>query len=489
MRLASPNEVRTISREDLGLYNAVVVGGVYEFDRSEVDPKSPRSFIGPLQHCIDTHPPLSVVIKDKHTDKPFYERVPTVDLHDHISIMNDDRGGRSNQPSSETVAIEQVLPYILDQPLPSSSPPWRLVVLPLSSPEADRSRCLVVFAFSHALADGIGGLAFHRTFLAALRSGTNGHDTALYDTPKAELKPPFDTPERLPISWGFLLAPLLATILPQWIADKLGLRADVAGVNPGTWTGSPIFCDPNNLTSRVKLLEINASKLRGALARSKENGAKLTAVIHQLIVRAVSMALPDREATNFVSQTAVNMRRALGISGDEMGLFVNGYYETHPRVDGPDAALSDEAWAAARSMTAKLVESATTLADQPLGLLRYVPSMRKWTTGKLGQRRDCSWEVSNLGAVCDTEANRTTNVHRCKMTKMLFCQPANPTGPPIAFNVASVDRGSLLFAISWQSGALGMPEDAEREFIDAVSTSIRDGFYALGREALSGKGF
>jgi hypothetical protein len=81
-----------------------------------------------------------------------------------------------------------------------------------------------------------------------------------------------------------------------------------------------------------------------------------TATIHQAFVRALSKAIPRSEATNFVSETAVNMRRAVGIAEYEMGFFVNGWYEYHDREDNWMSPWSEKDWASARSLTEKLAE-------------------------------------------------------------------------------------------------------------------------------------
>ena len=79
----------------------------------------------------------------------------------------------------------------------------------------------------------------------------------------------------------------------------------------------------------------------------------------------------------------------------------------HPRVNTSEA-VGEDTWNSARSITRSLAESATKREDQPLGLLRYAPSIRGWLQGKLGSRRDSSYEVSNLGVldVTDDEAQQ-----------------------------------------------------------------------------------
>ncbi|RJE23100.1 hypothetical protein PHISCL_04547 [Aspergillus sclerotialis] len=478
MRLASPNERRTISREDLGFYNALIIGAVYEVQSKELDVNSAQSFISPLKYCIQKYPYLSVVVKDKHIEKPSYEAVSSINLENHLSIIQDDK----SSSDYETAEFEKVLPPILDRPWPTDIPPWRIVVLPLTSPHGSAvARCFIAFSFSHTLGDGMVGLAFHRTFLEAWQqtAGREEKDSFLVTPPARTLPEPFDTPERLPISWKFLLAPLLAAYLPKSVGQIFGLRAAASTIDVGTWTGSRFFCEQDSIPiSRVKILEIDPPLVQNALQMSRKHDSKLTGTIHQFIVRALSKSIPNRDVTNFVSQTAVDMRGSIGTPAYTWGLFVSGYYEVHPRPSNvSEPPLPNEMWAAAGSMTKKLAECAKSLQDQAIALLRYAPSIRNWTLGKIGQERDSSYEVSNLLAFDGGDSDANNN---CNISKMVFAQPANVLSAPLAFNIVSVKGGSLICTVSWQAGALDVPVEQEQSLVDDICSSIRADFEALG---------
>jgi hypothetical protein len=469
-----PNERRTISREDLGFYNAVVVSAVYEFPGEHIDVKSTHAFILPLKRCVEEHPCLSVIVKDAHTEKPYYESVSNINLKDHVFTLGDNE---ANDDDSATFAT--VLPPILDRPWPASVPSWRIVVLSLPSQTGTKTtRCLIAFAFSHTIGDGIAGLAFHRTFLDACQRQTPTHEESpLLTVPNRAISAPFDTPQTLPISWSYLLRPLIAVLLPKFIANFLGLRAAASTVDAGSWTGSRIFFDPDSLHTKVKFLEIGGPLVKNALLLSRSHDAKLTGTIHQLIIRALSKVVPDRNITNFVSGTAVSMRGSIGMSDYEWGLYVSGYYHVHSRVDAStDLDVPDTMWATASSMTKNIAQCAITLQDQAIGLLRYIPSIRNWTLGKIGSLRDSSYEVSNLLVF---DGSREGN--QCRITKMVFAQPANPPSAPLVFNFVSVKGGSLMCAVTWQEGALGILLEKETAFVDEICSSMRTDFENLGK--------
>ncbi|KAL3435920.1 alcohol acetyltransferase-domain-containing protein [Aspergillus tetrazonus] len=475
MRFASPNERRTISREDLGFYNALVIAGVYEVTDKEIDVKAATSYITPLKRCIQEYPFLGVVVRDKHTEKPFYEKVSSIDVNNHISVIHNE----DINTQTEIKSIEEFLLPVLDRPWPADIPPWRIVVLPLPPHDEQTTRVFIAFSFSHTLGDGLVGHAFHQTFLHALQERIVEEDSASLITPSTQqLPPPFDTPSRLPISWKFLLSPLLAVYLPKCLSALLGLRAAVTTIDAGTWTGSPMFFDPSTPnSSRIRLLEIESSLVQTALRASRAHGSKLTGLIHQMIVMALSRVLPDEKVTSYVSGTAVDLRRSVGIPRCAWGLYVSGHNQTHPRPSdlpekGSPSTFSDEFWLSARSITEDLALCATRLQDQAIGLLRYAPSIRNWTAGKVGQQRDCSYEVSNLLAF-DSAAQEGD---KCKITKMIFATPANVVSGPLVFNIISVKDGNLVIAVNWQVGALGVPHEEEDDFVNAVCESIRADF-------------
>lgn len=449
-----PNERRTISREDVGHYHGVIIGGVYQVGDDFIW-NTKDSYFTALKHCVDTQPWLRVLVGDAHTDKAFYERAVAIDLADHVVVTEAAGDG--------AVAIERLLADRLDRAFPKGIPPWRIIVLPLGPSEV-----FVAFDCSHTLGDGPTGQAFHRTFLEGLCL-THVATASGVTIPEFTLPEPFDTPARLPISWSFLLAPILAAYIPAFISRLLGFKMQVSTTDEGTWAGAPMFFDPA-VRSKIHLREIESSVLKKALQATRSHDAKLTATFQQLIVRALAKELSDTRSTNFVTQTAINMRPAAGIPKFEMGEYVSGCYNLYPR----DEISSSFDWASASARTTSLASSAATLQDQAISLLRYLPSIRKWTLGKVGGRRDCSIEISNIGSF-DLE---TKDAAKARMTKMVFAQPGHVTGPPISFNLASVRGGELVYTVTWQPGAMGIEGD-EDALVERVCDSVDAGFAAL----------
>lgn len=446
------------------------ISAVYEFDH-ELDLTSRESFYAPLRRCIEEHPFLTVVVADGHTNKPFYQRVPNIDLQDHITIL-----GRARW-LDQWRDIEEVLQGQIDLPFHDGIPPWRIVVLPLAQKP---SSCLVAFVYSHTILDGPSGVAFHRTFLAAAKSVEPGSSTSpIVATPSAPLPPPFDTADKLPISWGFLLEPLLAVLVPRFLVNWLGLKAQSSNLtDSGSWTGTPCRFAPGK---KLLLGVIPGPLMDKALDQARANGARLTGFLHVLILRTLSKALANQHKfINFVSQTPINMRRAGGRPRDEMGEFASVVEIAHPRPDPSvrNGPVTEDEWALAREAGERFADAASRLRDQPIGLLRYVPNMRKWLLGKIGQRREASYELSNVGAFEDEDSQRG----HVRIKDMVFAQPGMVAGAPICFNVISVKGGSLVYSMTWIVGSLGLEREEDEEgFVDGLRKSIREEFEAAVR--------
>jgi hypothetical protein len=405
-----------------------------------------------------------------------------VDLRAHIEIHE----AKSISVVDDRLRhVENALPAILDAKWTGDSPRWKLVVVPFKEEPPIHSTnvasCFIAFSYSHALGDGISGLAFHRSFLAALRSTYNkvqvGNDLTMA-SPNHPTPALFETPERLPISWSFLLSPFLAVYLPEFISSALGMRASVSSTTSGTWTATPIFFDPKNHHTAVKVLKIDAPTLGNALKECRRHNTKLTAFMHQMIVKAINQNIPmGAGIDNFASTTAINLRNAAGISNDEMGLFVSGFNDLHSR-----GLNNEDSWRFASTMSDKLGTFARTLRDQPIGLLRFLPSIRSWTASKLGEKRDCSYEVSNLLAFdpASPEPPEPTNDQdMCTIEEMIFAQPANVVGAPLVFNIVSVKEGNLICTVSWQIGAISGDEEDEQALVENVCRSIDESFHEM----------
>lgn len=447
------------------------MGATYEFTGS-VDTASHSTYTRALQHCVQRHPQLSVIVANAESNSPYFQHYPRLDLNEHVQILD----GRE-EGDDEGKAIERALPRILDTKLLPNIPAWKIFVLTLS-----QKRCFIAFFCSHTLGDGMSGLAFHQTLLSALEEPNLEMD--LVGSPATNrIGSACDTPDKLPISWSFFLATLLGIFLPKRVVSMLGIKAPSTTITSGTWTASPMFYNAEKHTTGVQTILIDGAIVDEVLRVCRSHGAKLTGFLHQLIVHALSRALPaTTNIDNFVAQTALSLRGALEVSNGEIGNFLSGDMETFPRkiTTGGERDTAID-WGSAKSTTERLAALSKTVHDQPIALLRYLSDIRTWTLSKIGQRRECSYEVSNL-----TSFHPNSAAQKCTVVEMLFCQAANVTGPPLNFNVVSVANGPLTIAVSWQVGALGLAADGdEKSFVNGICHRIKLGFEQLASSSKS----
>ncbi|KAK0126281.1 hypothetical protein ONS95_007893 [Cadophora gregata] len=383
----------------------------------------------------------------------------------------DHHGGGNGE--LESSRIQRVLPDIVDEPLTTTIPSWKIVVLPFLG-----KRFFIAFAYSHALGDGLSGCAFHRTFLEALQE--QQLETDLICTPtRKRLSPAFDTPENLPISWSYLLSPFLGQYLPKWISSLFDFSSELNDVTPSTWTGTPIFYDAKTHRTGVSLISIDRDTVDDALKLCRMNGAKLTGLLHQLALDALSECLPRPHSFDrFGAGTAINMRPTVRISNDEMGVFASGDFQMHPlRKDtwGEDGSFS---WKLARAITERLASRAREVQDQPLVLLRYLFSIRNWTLSKIGSRRGDWYAISNLMSL-----QPLGKVGQCNIKEMVFCCPTDVNGgAALSVNVVSVRGGPMNITVNWQAEGLDLGTfDNEAAFVHAVCRHVQAGFIRLGK--------
>jgi len=138
--------------------------------------------------------------------------------------------------------------------------------------------------------------------------------------------------------------------------------------------------------------------------------------------------------------------------------------------------LKAEDWATAQRLTERISQASSSLADQPVALLKYLSNIRKWTLEQTEKPSDVSFEVSNVG-VFSTKLRAPSDGQGAgesgwKVTDMVFSQSASGLGVPFNVNIASAEHGPLTLVVSWWPGMLGV--DDEERFVEDVYAGIED---------------
>ncbi|KAI4735292.1 hypothetical protein E4T50_14182 [Aureobasidium sp. EXF-12298] len=491
-RLASPNERRCITRQDIGHQRKLIVGAVYTSNTHDdiiALKHGKQPFFQALRFCIETHPLLSTVILNADTEVPEFATPKALDLDKHLEIV-------VAEHLAEEQYIENLLARIGDEKFESlkTIPPWKVVLAALPRCEGSgKSRLLVLFTNYHSHGDGRSGLAFQDSFhkgLSEYISQTHKDESDLEDTicqpPTTPLLPPIEDDGRMTLSWSYLLSPLLGTYLPRSIVSYLGLRDSWLSSEADFWRGEKTSFDPENHCTGLVLLTLDCSTKEKILQTCRNNHTIFTGLLQHLVAR--SLNAPDGGAlstSTFLAGVAIDMRHLFPgtYSRASMMNCVTGHSElinsTHLQEEQDWATNpSSPFWQAAQKTSESLKVAASTLHNQPIGLLQYLKAFRPWTVGRVGKERDMSFEISNLGAFKPTQESSLLAMEKC-----VFSQPAKASGSLLDSNAVSNQGGPLVLTITWQKGVLGVGDGREeRAFVERVCgklevflTEIADG--------------
>ncbi|EGP86909.1 uncharacterized protein MYCGRDRAFT_109763 [Zymoseptoria tritici IPO323] len=440
VRPAGLNELRCIARDDLKLYGSIVTLGTY------IGPRVLQSsdFVQILKRCVTEHPMLGVVVHDAATEHPKLFRVESLDLNAHLQMLS--------SASADEESTRRLLESIHNDPLPGSNvrPQWRMVVQPIDHPSSCRFR--LAFAASHSLVDGRSGFTFHTAVLNALEGLKQlGMDSSAIcqPGPTTLIPPAMEKAGMLPISWKFLLGPLVGEYCPGFVGRLLGLQSNTTA---DVWCGAP--SRPNRVDSdpvtSVALFSISPDIVDRALAICRKHDARITGLLNHVIARSLCRALDKRQRpfTKLVCETPIDLRRALKQGKGQICNYVSAVTET------VDVKRTNDPidWTAVQKSTELLEERSKSLQDQPTGLLKYLSDFRGWTLNKASSSAEVSFSVSNLGVL-------DASVAGWQVDSMAFSQSGNGTGEPLSFSVASVGRGGMTIAVTWWPGMLGVEDE------------------------------
>lgn len=484
LRAAGKTERRCIMRQVLGYYRSLIVTALYTLPLSSdfSSGVSPETFFPALRHCISAHPVLSTTVSRAETESPWFVRPETLDLRNHVKIIDPatlkTASGAGHGDGHELELLKEVMIEDHNAPMPYSPtvPPWQIIVLPLSN-----SKCYITFSYSHSHGDGTSGLAFHKSLLQGLNNSSRPDSDPICIPPSTPLLPTLEEGGNLYISWSYMLRPFLATYLPIFISRPLNLNASLTPSAPDMWRNPPCSYDPETFSTGLEIVVISPEILDVVLGACKAHDAKLTGLLHQIVVRALSTVISKDEAGCFVAQTPINTRRLMkGFTNDDMAVCTTADYELFPRVevrDG-DEVVNAAAWTAASNTTKQLAERASTLVDQPVGLLQYLAHFRMWMLGQLGKQRDTSYELTNV-LVFDP-SSRTDRGKGWELGRTLISQPANALGSLLSFNVATRKGGEMVVTLTWQRGVLGGGD--EDALVRRVGEEVQKGLSRVAEE-------
>lgn len=437
-------EQYSTARHQIGFYLNVIVAATYEL---------PESFALPLKDyvyracaaLVAEHPVLSAIPTADDTQEPYFVRLPQIDLDQVVSFHR-----RQTAPSDtqDEPAPDHDLQVLIEEQhnvgFTAPNAYWRLCIL--SNGDSEK-RFTAIYVFHHAIGDGGSGKAFHQGFLRALNTTAERETTALIESPKMPLLPNIEALHPMPLSFFFLAKKLFEA--------KIYSRRD-----PGLWTAGQI--QPPTKTC-IRLLPFSKAVVTSLRGLCRLENTTITALLQTAIARSLFLHIPA-QYSSIAFTGALSCRRWLPdeITDDVMGVYVQDFEETYSR---SVISAGNFPWDEARR-SRQTIEAALKRKGKDAGpnLLKYVSDyQQELCRSKLGQDRDKTFEVSNIGVV-----HSEFDPEKAAIKGMVFSQCASVIGNAIEFSVITGGDGRCVISVSWQEGVV------EKILAEAVIASLKD---------------
>lgn len=430
---------------------------------------------------ITQHPSLSAIAVGEDTNNPLFVRLPEISLDECVLFQDRRRHVPTSSSSSTTahdgrdVELDELLSSQHNTPFTPPAPFWRLCIL--TDPGGENPyRFTAAFVFHHAIGDGMSGAAFHRAFYHALSQAVQQpplndlpSDMVTVPSPQTPLHPNVEEIHSLPVTYLHLVTVLFREKL--WAAPR----------DPELWTGAKIITP---LDTQVRSLRVSRSATRALADLCRANGTTVGAALQTLVAGALFIYLPEN-FTKLHCACPVSMRRWLSHSivpkdaavnvDDCMGVWVQDSSEDYSRDKFPSSTCLP--WDEARRSRSN-IEHVLSLQAKNAGvsLLRYMRDyQRELFLPKVGQERESSYEVSNLGAF-RTRRKRLEDrgQDQPEIGQMVFSQSGSVTGSAMSVSAITGEDGCLTLAFSRQKGVV------EDDLIESVMETVREEITQLG---------
>ncbi|EGE01766.1 hypothetical protein TEQG_00811 [Trichophyton equinum CBS 127.97] len=420
---------------------------------------------GALEKLIEEHPALSAIPLGEDSLDPYFVRLPEVDFDQCVSFRERKRPVDAVDAVDGDTELDELLNEQHNIPFAAPLPYWRLCIL--TDPQEGGRRFTAAYVWHHAIGDGTSGKAFHRSLLMALgvvcsSSGSLPATSAVKSVvvpPRTPLLPSLEESCPMPLSFFFILWTLFRAKVWKPARD------------PGLWTGSKTFTPLHNTVRHLVVPQRETTAFRDAC---RENRTTVTAGLQVLLAHALFKHIPE-QYTRLASEGAISARCWLTdgrITNDSIGVWVQVYYEHYSRAsvcrseEDDDAFSWDEARRAKQTIDTALSRRGS---NSPVGMLKYVKDyVKEIFLPKLGQERELSFEVSNIGVFKPDPADPAKE--RPRIERMVFTQSVNVFGCAISTSVITGADGCLVLGFSCQR------EVVEDSLMEAFIASVKQAF-------------
>ncbi|EXJ65764.1 uncharacterized protein A1O5_11005 [Cladophialophora psammophila CBS 110553] len=411
-----------VKRSRIGVYQKVAITARYRC--RNIKTLRPALFAA-LAAVISKHPSLSVTSVDVDSGVPYFARLPIIDLDKIITFTEFDELADQH---GRFPALDALLAHEHTQAWEYMSLPlWRMHVL---QNRGNFSEFILCYFFHHCIGDTKSALVLHQAVETALNDSLEREPVSVVDTPDLPLLPPLEA--------------------LRGLAERNGSENQEQSLH--IWSGAVQHLP---VQTKVTSLWLSQEETTGLLQVSKYHGVSLTATLEAMLVAALFTHVPP-DYTTIKSDCAVSLRQWLPnpINADSMGVFVDTFFMTHER--------APFTWEEARRIKNRIDQVMQEKGgDGLLEKLSRIADFESWMKGKMGRRRTTSLELSNVGHLGPSQADKDYQIE-----SLLFSQSAGASSGAIKVSAVSGRDGRLTLGFSWQEGVVEnqVVQDVVREF-------------------------
>ncbi|KAJ7117659.1 alcohol acetyltransferase [Mycena epipterygia] len=429
LRPAGLFECYHITRHFLGLDSCVVLSARYTCADGSI--LNAERLFPALRKVIEKHPVLAVKLEGEDS-KPSFVKLATIELPLVAKFSDNDD-------------LEAAIQTHLSRSFDTSAqvPLWRVEVLTDGT---------VIFAFHHGIGDGLSGVAFHQSLLAALQDAIIGDESPLVTIPQSlSLLPPIEAVTSLWPSLRKILAEVFSLFAP--ISWTRGYSA---------WTSNPVP-QASSLETHAKIITFTSAETAAFAATCRSHGATVTSALYVLAAATISRFVPPNslQYKTLSASVAISLRSVANAPADAMCDYVSGHH-TYPPVD---PAFS---WPAAARYATEL-QAQKRAAREEIGMLMFLfGNIAGYFRGQLGRKRGLTFELSNAGRV-----SPAARAGKWRIRQMTFAQCNVVVGPALKLNAIADPTGALSVTLTWGDDAI------EEALVESFATQFQDGFRTL----------
>lgn len=408
-----------------------------------------------LQDVIIKNPILGVTVIDEGTTDPKWVRLETVDLAKMVKVVQADPMANLDGiiEDGHRTEVDQI----------KTLPLWHVIVITQDTATLNSNQETVSFSigffFHHGVGDGISGASFHISFLDALNGlGIESTKVVLAEQnvisiPKSPLLPTLETKCQLPLSVWYTLKKIFTTFV-------------YSPEDPLHWWGPLVTSAAPEQAPIVKLnsFALSHDMVQKLVTKCRSEKCTVNSLISVLIARKLALMYPTH--SRFAGNIPFSLRKFTGNTDRDMGCFVSAAgllfsseaitprgYISCASDSSIEASQDVNLWESARACKAYVTASASSMTDQPVGLLKFVKNDYKaYFLGMLGKKRDSAFEVTNIMVV---DGGVGVN-HGAQATfdRVLFSATPVKQAYPYSVMLATAKNGNMTSTLCWEEGVV-----------------------------------